>query len=77
MKQNNGKHANERIWKKIDTRAIIIGTILQRTEKEKEKQKFQTGETNQTPEEKENKIVQNDLEYADDTQLLIAKDTHG
>ena len=49
--------------------------ILQRTEKRKAKQKFQTGETKLTIEEKKNQIVQIDIEFADDTQLLIEK-TH-
>ena len=58
-------------------RAIIIGGSIQRTGKETGKQKFQTGETKQSPEEKENQIVQSDIEYADDTHLLIENDTHG
>ena len=49
---------------------------LTKNRKRKRKQKFQTGGTKQIPEEKENQIAQNGLEYADDTQLLIEKDTH-
>ena len=42
----------------------------------KKMQKFQTGKSKQTVEGTENQIIQNDLEYAGDTQLLMGRDTH-
>ena len=53
-------------------RAIIIGPSCKERKRER-KQKFQTGETKLTIGEKKNQIVQNGLEFADDTLLLIAK----
>ena len=63
---------------KPDTQTIIIRTSLRRpegTRKEKETQKFQTEKAKKTKEGTENQIIQNGLEYADDTQLLMQK-TH-
>ena len=42
-----------------------------------EAQKFQTEKAKQATEGTENQIIQNDIEYADDTQLLRERGTHG
>ena len=42
----------------------------------KETKRFQIDEPKQTPGELKGQIIQNDIGYADDTQLLIEKDTH-
>ena len=42
----------------------------------KETQRFKTEKHNKQRRGTKNRIVQNDLEYADDTELLIERDTH-
>ena len=46
------------------------------TKKGKEAQKFHTTDIIQPIGGKEDQIIQNDLEYADDTQVLIERYTH-
>ena len=63
----------------MDIRTVILETSLQKTQEttgKKENQRFRTGKEQQASEGAKNQIVQNDLEYADDKQLLIERDTH-
>ena len=72
-------HIRDDKWRRVDSRAIIIGTRLEKTngaKQGKEPERFQINETQQAPGELKDHIVPNDLEYADDTQILIDKDTH-
>ena len=68
-----------KIWQKIDKRTIIIETSLKRTEgakRGKAIQQFHTRRTTKPIGGTEDQIIRNGLEYADDTQLLIERDTH-
>ena len=74
MKQRKVK-ANKQIWKKIDTKTITLETTPQNRQRKgettilyKRKKKCR---------QRKSQIVQNDIEYADDTQLLIGKDARG
>ena len=72
------QHIRDDTCHRVDSRAIIIGTRLEKkneTKQRKETQRFQTNETQQAPGELKDQIVQNDLEYADGAQLLIER-TH-
>ena len=64
------QHVGEIRWKKVDIRTIITEPRLGRKEGERrgaEIQKFQINETSQITERAKDQIVQNDIEYADDT----------
>ena len=66
MEAGGYKSRNPRNKPKKDTRCKM----------RKGAQRFKT-KKQQTTEGAKNQIVQNDLEYANDTQLLIERDTHG
>ena len=74
------RHVGEVRMKKVDRRTIIIETHLEGsvwTQRGKEIHQVQTNEATQTKEGTKHHIIQNEIEYADDTKLLIEKDTHG
>ena len=67
------------ICPKVDKRTIIIEASLKRTEvttRGGEIQQFHTKGTIRPIGGIEDQIIQNDIEYADDTQLLIDRDAH-
>ena len=66
------KQANKALWEKRIPTTITIGTEYRRIDKKKEMQMIK-GEKQE--DEDEYKIVQNALEFADDTQLFIEHDT--
>ena len=73
------QHIRDAKWHRVGSRAIITGTRHAKTNETKQgkgTQRSQINETQQAPGALKEQIVQNDLEYADDTHLLLAKDTH-
>ena len=77
--QQRQEQANRCIWKKVGEKTIITGTTYRKKNDRGEKQFFDETDGKQTNADMQKKqhIIQDDLEYADDTQLLMGNDTRG
>ena len=77
-KKQRQEQANKQIWKKVDVETIILKTTYRRTNGKTERQQLHTIDIDVGQEEKikrDHQIIQNDIEFADDTRLCVEKDT--